>query len=180
MEKIIEKIEKELRGVADGKPQKALKEKMGEEITACLLSTIVYTLQWTSVGYQSALRLAGMKLGKRLGEGSEKTEFSLVLEEIRRILKALRGGKVEAGIVPGSRGAQIKIYDSPVTKETPNVLQNLCFFEEGFIEGYIDGAVAKKGPLAISGEKFAVEKVSVEEKRCVGLGDDHCGFLIKF
>jgi len=59
-------------------------------------------------------------------------------------------------------------------------LQSLCFFEEGFIEGYIDGVIAKKGSLTVVGGKVSVNKVSVEEKRCIGLGDDHCGFLIKF
>jgi predicted hydrocarbon binding protein len=95
-------------------------------------------------------------------------------------MTALRGGKLELKILPGSGGAELKIYESPSLIDTPNVLQNLCFFEEGFIEGYIDGAIAKNGPLAVAGEGSSVEKVSVEEKRCVGLGDDYCGFLIKF
>ncbi len=180
MEKIIEKLEKKLRGVAEGELQKPLREELGEEITVCLLGVVVYSLQWTSVGYQSALRLAGMKFGRRLGEGSDKTELSLVLEEVQRILKALRGGKVEIEILSESRGAQIRIYNSPFTVDIPNVLQSLCFFEEGFIEGYIDGVIAKKGSLTVVGGKVSVNKVSVEEKRCIGLGNDHCGFLIKF
>jgi len=180
MEKIIEQLEKELRDIAEGKPQKPLREKMGEEITTCLLRAVVFALQWTSVGYQSALRLAGIKLGRRLGEGSEKTEFSLVLEEVRRIIKALRGGRVETEILPEATGAELTIYESPLTIDIPNVLQKLCFFEEGLIEGYIDGVISVKGALAIVGEKSVVAKVSAEEKRCVGLGDDHCRFLIKF
>lgn len=180
MEKIIEKLEKELRQVAEGKPPKPLREKLGKEITLSFLKVVIFTLQWTSVGYHSALRLAGMKLGRRIGEGSEKTEFSLALEEVERIIKALKGGRVEIEILPEERGAQLKVYDSPLTADIPNVLQNICFFEEGFIEGYLDGVIAKKGPLAMADREFSIEKVSVEEKRCVGLGDDHCGFLIKF
>ncbi|KPJ71676.1 hypothetical protein AMJ50_00880 [Parcubacteria bacterium DG_74_3] len=180
MEKIIEGIEKELRDVAEGKPLKPLKKQLGEEITVCYLRVALFALQWTSVGYHSALRLAGMKLGKRVGTGSEKTELSLVLEEIARILRALRGGEVETEIMPESRGAQIKIYDSPLLNDIPNILQNICFFEEGFIEGYLDGVIAKQGALALAEAKFSISEVSVEEKRCVGLGDDHCGFLIKF
>lgn len=180
MEKIIEGFEKELRDIAEGKPQKPLREKLGKDITVCFLRVAIYALQWTSVGYHSALRLAGMKLGRRMGEGSEKTEFSLVLEEVKRIIKALRGGRIESEIMPETRVAQLKIYDSPITTDIPNVLQNLCFFEEGFIDGYLDGVIAKKGPLAIASTGLSVEKVSVEEKRCIGLGDDHCGFLIKF
>jgi len=180
MEKIIAELEKELRDVAKGKPRKPLGEKLGKEITLNFLRVVIFTLQWTSVGYHSALRLAGMKLGRRIGEGSEKTEFSLVLEEVKRIIIALRGGRVESEIMPETKGAKLKIYDSPITVDVPNVLQNLCFFEEGFIDGYLDGVIAKSGPLAIANTGLSVEKVSVEEKRCIGLGDDHCEFLIKF
>jgi len=180
MEKIIEQLEKELRDVAEGKPMEPLRKKLGEEITLSFLRVVIFTLQWTSVGYHSALRLAGMKLGKRVGAGSEKTELSLVLEEIERILRALRGGRVEVKIMPELRGAELKVYDSPRTTGLPNVLQNICFFEEGLIEGYLDGVISKQGSMAIAGAKLSIDKVSVEEKRCVGLGDNHCGFLIKF
>jgi predicted hydrocarbon binding protein len=173
MEKLIEKLEGELRDVAEGKSLAPLRD-------VCFLRTVISALQWTSVGYYSALRLAGMKFGKRVGEGSGKTEFSLVLEEIKRIITALRGGKVEFKVLPESGGAELKIYDSPFMADVPNVLQNLCFFEEGFIEGYIDGVIAKNGPLAVASTGLSVSKTSVEEKRCVGLGDDYCGFLIKF
>jgi len=169
MEQLIEKLEKELREAAEGK-----------ETPISFLRVVISALQWTSVGYFSALRLAGMKLGKRVGEGSEKTEISLVLEELKRIIIALKGGKVELEILPGAKGAEFKIYDSPTMAEIPNVLQNLCFFEEGFIEGYIDGVITKNGSLAIAGTSLSVSETSVEEKRCVGLGDDYCGFLIKF
>ena len=180
MEKIIEKLEKELREVAEGKTLKPLREKFGEEITVCFLRVVVSALQWTSVGYHSALRLAGMKFGKRLGEGSERTELSLVSEEIKRIMRALRGGRVEVEILSESREAELKIYDSPCLINIPNVLQSLCLFEEGFIEGYIDGVIAKNGPLAVASKELSIERVSVEEKRCVGLGDEYCSFLIKF
>ena len=130
MEKIIEQIEKELRDIAEGKPQKPLREKFGEDITVCFLKVVVYSLQWVSVGYHSALRLAGMKLGRRLGEGSEKTEISLVLEEIQRTIGAMRGGRVEIEIMPEVKGAELRIFDSPITMGIPNVMQKLCFFEE--------------------------------------------------
>jgi predicted hydrocarbon binding protein len=180
MEKIIEEIVKELKVVADGKPKEPLRKKMGEEITVCFLRVALFSLQWTSVGYHSALRLAGIKLGRRLGEESEKTEFTLILEEVKRTIIALKGGRVEIEINPELGGAQLKLYDSLFTSDLPNVQQNLCFFEEGFIEGYFDGTITKKGPLALSGAEFTVDNVSVEEKRCLGLGDNHCGFLIKF
>jgi len=180
MERIIEDLEKDLMSIVEGKPLKTLRKELGDEVNVRALRMIVYALQWTSVGYQSALRLAGMKFGKRLGENSERTELSLVLEEIKKIIEVLRQGKVEIEILPKERGVQLKIYESSLTAGVPNVMQNLCFFEEGFIEGYFDGVIAKKGPIAVAGAEGSISKVSCEEKRCIGLGDDFCGFLIKF
>lgn len=121
-----------------------------------------------------------MKLGNKIGTSSEKTELSLVLEEIKKMLEALGEGRVEVEIEPELKGAQIKIHESSLTANVPNVMQTLCFFEEGFIEGYIDGVISKIGSLAVAGGQTSVNKVTVEEKRCIGLGDDFCGFLIKF
>ncbi|MBU0546592.1 MAG: V4R domain-containing protein [Patescibacteria group bacterium] len=180
MEKIIEDLEKDIADIIKEKPLKSLRKELGDDADIRLLRMIVFSLQWTSIGYQSALRLAGMKFGRRIGENSEKTELSLVLNEIKKIIETLKGGKVEIEIMPGLKGVQIKIYDSFLTSGVPNVLQNLCFFNEGFIEGYIDGVMAKNGSLVVAGEESSVKKVSVEEKRCIGLGDDYCGFLIKF
>jgi len=126
------------------------------------------------------LRLAGMKFGKRMGENSERSELSLVLEEIKKIIEFLREGKVEIEMMPELKGVQFKIYESSLTAGVPNVLQTLCFFTEGFIEGYLEGVISKKGALTIVSQEFNVTKVSCEEKRCIGLGDDFCGFLIKF
>jgi len=180
MEKIIEDLEKDLRDIIEDKPLKTLRKELGDTVNIRLCRMIIFSLQWTSVGYQSALRLAGMKFGKRIGENSERSELSLVLEEIKKIIEFLRGGKVEIEMMPELKGVQLKIYESSLTAEVPNVLQNLCFFQEGFIEGYLDGVISKKGSLAVAGQEFSVTKVSCEEKRCIGLGDDFCGFLIKF
>ena len=181
MEKIIEDLEKDLRDIIEGKSLKTKRKELGDQVDIRLCRMIVFSLQWASVGYQSALRFAGMKFGKRMGENSERTELSLVLEEIKKIIEVLREGKVEIEIMPKLKGAQLKICESSLTTGVPNILQNLCFFEEGFIEGYLDGAVSKMGSLAVAGgEEVSITKVSCEEKRCIGLGDDFCGFLIKF
>ena len=180
MEKIIEALEKDLRDIIEGKPLKTKRKELGDQVDIRLCRMIIYSLQWASVGYQSALRLAGMKFGKRMGENSERSELLLVLEEIKKIIEFLREGKVEIEMMPELKGVQIKIYESSLTAGVPNILQTLCFFEEGFIEGYLDGVISKKGSMAVAGQEFSITKVSCEEKRCVGLGDDFCGFLIKF
>jgi predicted hydrocarbon binding protein len=92
----------------------------------------------------------------------------------------LRGGRVEIEIMPDVKGVQLKIYDSYLTSGIPNILQNLCFFEEGFIEGYLDGVIAKNGSLTVAKRGISVSGVTCQEVRCVGLGDKFCGFLIKF
>jgi len=180
MEKIIEDLEKDLRDIIEGKPLKTKRKELGDQVDIRLCRMMIFSLQWASVGYQSALRFAGMKFGKRIGQNSEKSELSLVLEEIKKIIEFLREGKVEIEMMPELKEVQLKIYESSLTAEVPNVLQKLCFFEEGFIEGYLDGVIAKKGSIAVARAEVSISKVSCEEKRCVGLGDDFCGFLIKF
>ena len=180
MEKLIEDLEKDLRDIIEGRPLKQKRKELGDTVDVRLCRMIIFALQWTSVGYQSALRLAGMKFGKRMGQNSEKSELSLILEEIKKIIEALREGKVEIEIMPKLKGAQLKIYESFLTAEVPNVLQNLCFFEEGFIEGYLDGVISKIGSLTVAGREMSITKARVEEKRCIGLGDDFCSFLITF
>jgi predicted hydrocarbon binding protein len=180
MEKLIESLKKDLRSIVGGKAPKILRKELGDTVDVRYLRMVTFGLQWASVGYQSALRLAGMKFGKKLGTDCEKTELSLILEEIKKIIESLRGGRVEIEVMPKLKGVQLKIYESALTAEVPNILQNLCFFEEGFIEGYIDGVLSRQNSIAVAGGDFSVNKVSVEEKRCIGLGDDFCGFFIKF
>jgi predicted hydrocarbon binding protein len=180
MEKLLEDLERDLKNVLERKEVKQKRRDLGDKVDIRICRMIVYALQWASVGYQSALRFAGMKLGKRLGESSEKTELGLVLEEIKKIIEYLRGGRVEIEIMPDVKGAQLKIYDSYLTSGVPNILQNLCFFEEGFIEGYLDGVIAKNGSLAVASQGISVLGVTCQEIRCVGLGDKFCGFLITF
>lgn len=180
MEKIIEDLEKDLGDIIKGKPPKAIREEFGDMADIRLLRMVVFSLQWASVGYQSALRFAGMRLGRRLGENSERAELSLILEEIKRVIETLKGGKVEFGVIPDLKGAELKVFESSLVAKVPNVLQNLCFFEEGFIEGYLDGVISKKGSIVVIGGENNFTKVSCKEMRCVGLGDDFCGFLIKF
>jgi len=180
MEKIIEKIEEDLRNIIEGKPPKILRKELGDMIDIRLLRMLNFSLQWSSAGYQSALRFAGMRLGRRIGEDSEKTEFHLVLEEIKKIIEFLRGGKVEIEMNPKSKEVHLKIYESSLTTGVPNVSQKLCFFEEGFIEGYFGGVLYKIGSIALAGGEMSIVEVNVEEKKCVGLGDEFCGFLIKF
>lgn len=180
MEKIIEELEKELGAIIDGKPLKTKRKKLGDEIDVRFCRMIVFSLLWASVGYQSGLRLAGMKLGKSMGIKCEKTELGVILGEIKKIIERLREGEVEIRVMPDYKGVQFIISEGAVSYGVPNILQNICFFEEGFIEGYLDGAISKLGPLILVGFDGAIRNVSVKERRCIGLGDKYCEFLISF
>ncbi|MDP2967043.1 MAG: hypothetical protein Q8N87_01380 [bacterium] len=52
---------------------------------------------------------------------------------------------------------------------------NYCLLDYKKVK-YIKG----RRSITAAGEEDSIDKVSVEEKRCIGLGDDFCGFLIKF
>ncbi len=180
MERIIEDLAKDLIDISEGKSVKNLRKEIGDNVNIRALRMIVFGLQWASVGYQSALRLAGMKLGKKVGTLSEKTELISVLESLKQIVEVLQAGKVEIEVMPELRGARLKIYESSSAGGVANTLQRICFFEEGFIECFIDGIISKQGPLVLVTKEFTIKGVAVEEERCVGLGDDFCAFLIKF
>jgi len=180
MEKIIEELERDLEEIIEGGTTKTKREELRDLVDIRFLRMVVYSLQWSSVGYQSALRFAGMKLGKSLGSRSKKSELSLALEEIKRVIEVLRGGRVEIEIVPNMEGAQLKIYESALAADVPAIGQKICYFEEGFMEGYLDGVISKIGSLTVAGGERGITKISVEEKICFGLGDNYCGFFIKF
>jgi predicted hydrocarbon binding protein len=180
MEKAIDGLEKEIKSILEGRPASFLRKELGDKIDVRVPRMLVLSLQWASVGYRSSLRLAGMKFGRRMGTVSDKTEFSLVLEEIRKIFELLGVGKVVTELKSEKKTAQVNLYESYLVSGMENIEQKFCFFEEGFIEGYIDGVISKNGPLSVAGGQISVKQIGVEEIKCVGLGDSFCVFLIKF
>jgi predicted hydrocarbon binding protein len=180
MEKIIVGLEKDAKDIIDGKSINFLRKELGDKIDIRAVRALVLSLQWASAGYRSALRLAGMKFGRRLGMVSEKTELSLVLGEIKRLFEALGVGKIDIELKLEEKDAKIKLYESYLTSGLDSIMQNLCFFEEGFIDGYINGVISKVGPLSVVGGQISVKQVDVEETKCIGLGNNFCEFSIKF
>lgn len=176
MERIIKDLQEDLRNIIEGKKAKTLRERGGDLIDIRIPRIIDFSLQWASVGYQSALRFAGMKFGKRLGEMSSSRELSSVLKEIKKIIEELKEGEVEFELSGEKNIAQFKIYNSSLTNSVPNISQNLCFFKEGFIEGYLGGIIALRGSLLVSFKN--INKVEVKETKCQGKGDKFCQFTI--
>jgi len=180
MEKLIKNLEKDIKKIIRGEELDPIREEMGDKIDIRLARMIIFSLQGASTGYKSALRFAGMKLGKRLGTNSGKSEISLTLEEIKTIMEALDGGKVEVEISDAKKQASLKVSYCYLGYNTPDTEQSLCYFEEGFIEGYIEGAISKLGALAVAEKENGVTKVNVDEVKCCGRGDEICEFVIRF
>lgn len=180
MEELIKNLEEDIQKIIRNEEVDKKREEIGDDVDIRLVRMIVFSLQGASTGYKSALRFAGMKLGKRLGTNSGKSEISLLLEEIKRIMEALKGGKVEISISNKEKEAKLVVSSCYLGHNTPNTEQSLCYFEEGFIEGYIEGVISKIGSLAVAEKKNGINKVNVEEIRCSGKGDKVCEFVIRF
>ena len=176
MERIIKDLQEDLRNIIEGEKAKTLRERGGDLIDIRIPRIIDFSLQWASVGYQSALRFAGMKFGKRLGEMSSSKELSSVLKEIKKIIEELKEGEVELELSGEKNIPQLKIYNSSLTNSVPNISQNLCFFKEGLIEGYLEGVIAVRGLLLVSFKN--INRVEVKETKCQGKGDKFCQFTI--
>ena len=176
MERIIQDLQEDLESIIKGGKPRVLRKRAGDLIDLRVLRMIDFSLQWASVGYQSALRFAGMKFGRRLGEMSSSRELSLILEEIKRIVEGLKEGEVEFKILDKENTAQFKVYNSALTSSVPNISKNLCFFEEGFIEGYLQGVISLRGFFLAHFKN--IRKVEVKETKCQGKGDKFCQFTI--
>lgn len=178
MERIIRELQKDLRDIIEGKKPRALRRKTGDLVDLRVLRIVDFSLQWASAGYKSALRFAGMKFGRRLGEISSSTELSSVLKEIKKIVEGLKEGEVKFQIIEKKSIAQFKVYNSSLTNSVPNISQNLCLFREGFIEGYLGGIIAVRGSLLAFFKN--INRVEVKETKCQGKGDKFCQFTIVF
>lgn len=176
MERIIRDLQKDLRNIIEGGKPRVLRGKTKDLVDLRALRMIDFSLQWASMGYKSALRFAGMKFGRRLGEMSSSRELSLVLGEIKKIVEGLKEGEVKFEVSENKSVAQFKVYNSSLTSSVPNISQNLCLFREGFIEGYLGGIIAVRGSLLAFFKN--VNKAEVKETKCHGKGDKFCQFTI--
>jgi len=176
MERIIRDLQKDLRNIIEGGKPRVLREKTEDLVDLRALRIIDFSLQWASVGYKSALRFAGMKFGRRLGEMSSSKELSSVLEEIKKVVEELKEGEVKFEVSEKKDIAQFKIYNSSLTNSVPNISQNLCLFREGFIEGYLGGIIAVRSSLLVFFKN--INRVEVKETKCQGKGDKFCQFTI--
>lgn len=178
MEKLIRKIEDDLGLLIKDQAPAPIRKELKDEINLRVARLIIFSLQWASVGYQSALRFAGAKTGHEIGNHFVAREISLVLKDIKKIFEGLKWGKVEAEIDIKNKKINLRLIDSLTSSGISNINQSICFFEEGFIDGCLDGVIKRSGPLTLAGLGGGVTGVDVKETKCVGLGDPHCEFTI--
>lgn len=178
MEKAIKQIEEDLVSFLRDKIPSPLRKELKDEVDLRAARLIILSLQWASVGYQSALRFAGAKFGQAMGIHFESRELSLILKDLKKIFEGLKWAKVEIEKKPKGKKINFRLIDSLTSAGVENVNQNLCFFEEGFIEGCLDGIIKAKGPLTCIGCEKKISKVEVRETKCRGLGNEFCEFTI--
>lgn len=178
MEKIIKKIEEDLGLLVGGQTLSPLRKELKDDIDLRAARLIIFSLQWASVGYQSALRFAGAKMGQTIGVNFETRELSVVIKNIQKIFEGLKWGKVEIESDIKNKKISLRLIDSLTSSGAPDINQNLCFFEEGFIEGCLDGVIKSKMALTLFGLEKSIKRVTVKETKCVGLGADFCEFTI--
>lgn len=178
MERAIRQIEGDLELLLRDQIPSVLRKDVGDAVDLRAARLIVLALQWASVGYQSALRFAGAKFGQNVGAYLEARELSLALGAIKKIFEKLKWGKIEIGTFPQQKKAILRIADSLTSAGVPNVDQSLCFFEEGFIEGCLDGIIKSRGPLSLMGFNGNISGVDVKEVHCVGQGAPVCEFSV--
>lgn len=178
MEKLIRNIEEDLGLLIKGQTLTSPRKELKDEIDFRAARLIIYSLQWASVGYQSALRFAGAKIGQETGNHFVSREISLILKDIKKIFEGLKWAKVETEIDIKNKKINLRLIDSLTSAGISNINQSICFFEEGFIDGCLDGVIKRSGPLTLTGVPEGITGVDVKETKCVGLGDPHCEFTI--
>ena len=126
---------------------------------------LIYSLEWLSVGYFSALYMAGKKFAKN--SLAEKC----VSDSVREANAFLEGFFVKAGIgdlkLVGESGARYvyRLENCSSCAGMCPVEKQICYFEAGIIAGFLEAKLRKR--------------VVVRETLCGGLGDDCCEFVAR-
>ena len=125
---------------------------------------IVYSLEWLSVGYFSALYMAGKKFGKHALAERIKGKVKDSNEFLSKFFMDLGFGKLKVINSEGPRMVYRLEHCSTCCKMTP-VGKQVCFFEAGMIAGVLEAKMGKR--------------VIVQETLCGGLGDECDEFIAR-
>lgn len=126
---------------------------------------LVYSLEWLSVGYFSALYMAGKKFAKNSLAGKcgsdNMRDANVFLEDF-----FVKAGIGELKLV-GESGARYvyRLENCSSCVDMCPVEKQICYFEAGIIAGFLEAKLRKR--------------VVVRETLCGGLGDDCCEFVAR-
>ncbi len=126
---------------------------------------MVYSLEWLSVGYFSALYMAGKKFSKN------SLSVKCSSDEVEAANRFLEDFFRDSGIgrlkLIGESGTRY-VYRLEGCSTCSNMLpldRQICYFEAGIIAGFLESKLKRR--------------VVVRETLCGGLGDDYCEFVAR-
>lgn len=125
---------------------------------------VIYSLEWLSVGYFSALYMAGKKLGKHNIAGRIKGGVTNANEFLVKFFADMGFGKLSIVNSSGAKYVYRLDHCSTCWKMAP-VGKQVCFFEAGLIAGILEEKIGKR--------------VIVQETLCGGLGDECDEFIAR-
>jgi predicted hydrocarbon binding protein/KaiC/GvpD/RAD55 family RecA-like ATPase len=158
LERVHDRLMQRLTGfLLEGKPL-VERPRLGSDIHITMATHVVGWLAHADERYQMALRMAGAKAGKEVGEHLMKAGISED-EAVKLVLRLLEHCKV--GKVTMDETIKIKenfetiIWTMFVTTKSE---EPLCFFTTGFLNGFFS----------------VVKNQHVKETKCIAMGDPYC------
>ncbi len=149
-------IKEELDGYFSGK-------KPGKE-NILSKRVIIYSLEWLSVGYFSALYMAGKKFAKHALAERIKGKLPDAHAFLEKFFSDMGFGKLT--VVGTQNGRYVyRLEHCSICWEMPPVGKPVCFFEAGLIAGVLEAKLEKR--------------VTVTETLCGGLGDNCDEFIAR-
>jgi len=125
---------------------------------------IIYSLEWLSVGYFSALYMAGKKFAKHTLAERIKGKLPDANIFLEKFFSDLGFGKLK--VIGTQNGRYVyRLEHCSTCWEMPPVGKQVCFFEAGLIAGILEAKLGKR--------------VTVTETLCGGLGDDCDEFIAR-
>ncbi|MFH1126570.1 MAG: V4R domain-containing protein [archaeon] len=126
---------------------------------------MVYSLEWLSVGYFSALYMAGKKFAKNsLSDRCDADSVEKACAFLEDFFMRSGIGKLKLIGDSGTRYV-FRLEDCSACRDMHPVEAQICYFEAGIIAGFLESKVKKR--------------VVVRETLCGGLGDDYCEFVAR-
>lgn len=126
---------------------------------------LVYSLEWLSVGYFSALYMAGKKFAKNSLSGKcDSSDIEKANAFLEEFFDKAGMGKLTLVGVSGARYVY-RLENCSSCNGMHSLEKQICYFEAGVIAGFLEAKLKKR--------------VVVRETLCGGLGDDYCEFVAR-